>query len=285
MSYNRPTRGIRSCLLLMGLLISCTLSAALCAQQRIISLAPHITELLFAVGAGDEVVGVVEYSDFPEAARAIPRIGDSERINFEEILSLQPSLILAWQGGNRQESIQRLQELGLKVVSLHTAELEGVASSLEQVGQMTGHKAEGKAAAQLFMNRLLALRQTYRGLPGLRVFYQLSNEPQMTLNGEHLVSDVIRLCGGENIFADAIPLVPRISMESVLRRDPEVIIAPGINGEPPAWLTDWYQWPAIEAVQKGQIFAIDPDLMHRHSPRILDGAERLCQILDSSRKQ
>ena len=258
-------------------------SFPLFAQERIISLAPHITELLYAVGAGSEIVGTVSYSDFPTEAEQIPRIGSYDRISYESIVALQPTLVIAWESGNGEDAIARIQELGFNLYSHEPRTLEDVGESLRILGELTGHHEQGLRQSELYLGRLQSLREEYRDAEPVSLFYQLWNEPQMTVNGEHLISDVIRLCGGENIFADAVTLIPRISIESVVRLNPEVIIAPGMATERPEWLDDWREWPAIEAAQKNNLFSIDPDLMHRHSPRILDGAEQLCEILKQVR--
>ena len=262
-------------------LLACT---SLAAQERIISLAPHITEVLFAVGAGDEIVGAVEYSDYPEEAKQIPRIGNSSQLNYEAIVALQPSLVIAWQSGTGQEDIQRLQELGFNVYAHNPHTLEDVSESLRTIGLLSGHTEQGNEQADIFDERLRRLRAQYVDSDPVRVYYQLGNEPQMTLNGTHLVSDVTRLCGGENIFADAIPLVPRISVESVVRENPEVIITAASDSEPPEWLNDWLDWPFISAVGNQHLYTVNADFMHRHSPRILDGAEQLCNVLDIVRE-
>jgi len=253
------------------------------SEQRLISLAPHITEVLFAVGAGDQIVGTVSYSDYPEEAKDIPRIGSYDKINYEAVLAKKPTLVIGWNSGNGEDSIARLQELGVDVYSHEPRTLEDVAESLAVLGKLTGQTDQGEKQSVAFLNRLQKLRDQYSGLEPVSMYYQLWNEPQMTVNGEHLISDVIRLCGGQNIFADAIPLIPKISIESVLRRSPEAIVATGMAGERPEWLDDWRQWSPIPAVKNEQLYHIHPDLLHRHSPRILDGAEQLCIALDKAR--
>jgi iron complex transport system substrate-binding protein len=253
------------------------------AAERIISLAPHITEILYAVGAGDEIVGAVDYSDYPAAALDIPRIGSSDRINYEAIVALDPTLIFGWESGNGIESLNRLRELGLTVYSHNPETLGDVADSLKLFAELTGHSDMGEQQFRLFNERWQRLEQKYRHSKPLTVYYQIWNEPQMTVNGDHLISDVIELCGGVNPFADALPLIPRIGVESVIQADPEVIIAAGMAGERPVWLDDWNQWPSMVAVANERLFFVHPDLMHRHSPRILEGAEQVCQILDRAR--
>ena len=277
------------------LLLSCYLVAAYLISQpalaqedstpahRIISLAPNITELLFAVGAGHSIVGTVSFSDYPFEASAIPRVGSADQINFEQILALQPTLIFGWESGNGDETLNRLRSLGFEVHIHEPRALEDVAQSLREYGELTGNPERGLEASEMFRARLKLLRDQYQDQTPVRIFYQLWNEPRITVNGEHLISDVIRLCGGTNIFDDAIPLAPKVSLETIIQRAPEVIIASGADDERPVWLDDWNQWPSIPAVQNKQLFHIHPDLLHRHSPRILDGAKQMCELLGQAR--
>lgn len=255
------------------------------SNGRFISLAPHITELLFAVGAGKQIVGAVSFSDYPPEARDIPLVGSYNQINHEQIITLKPTIVFGWDSGNGEETLQRLRDLGLRVHSHEPRSLEDVAESLRVYGELTGNVEQGKRVSEDFLERLTGLRERYENRTPVRIFYQLWNEPQLTINGEHLISDVIRLCGGRNIFADAAPLVPKVGLETVLTRAPEIIIASGMAAERPAWLDDWKHWPSIPAVKEELLFSIHPDLLHRHSPRILDGAEQVCEILDQARKK
>jgi iron complex transport system substrate-binding protein len=253
------------------------------AEERIISLAPHITELLFSVGAGSEVVGVMSYSNYPEAAKSIPVIGTHDKLNYEQIITLQPTLAVGWQCGNSSDAMDRLRDLGIRVESHDPHTLEDVGESLRWTGEISGHDQEGEAAAQGYFKRLEELRETHLSQSGLSVYYQIWHEPQMTVNGNHLISDVIQICGGNNIFSDVIPLVPKVSMESILQRNPEVIVMAGAPGEQPERMERWQRWTTLEAIQKDNLFEIHPDLLHRHSARILDGAEALCSALDIAR--
>ena len=278
---------IKAALLLCFLTVTSFFSPTALTQEeaphRIISLAPHITELLFAVGAGDAIVGTVSFSDYPIEAEAIPRIGSADQINFEQILALKPTLIFGWRSGNGEEALNRLRSLDLSVHSHEPKSLEDVLQSLKRYGELTGNTKQGLAAAEQFQLRLEQLQQRYEHQTPMRVFYQLWHEPKMTINDKHLISDVIRLCGGTNVFGDAIPLVPTVNIETVIQRAPEVIFASGIGGERPTWLDDWNQWPSIPAVENEQLFHIHPDFLHRHSPRILDGAEQMCEHLNQAR--
>lgn len=253
--------------------------------QRIVSLAPHITEVLFAAGAGDQVVGAVSYSDYPEQAKTIPRVGSYNSISYEAIVALQPDLVVVWQSGNGGEVVQRLEALGLNIYVGEPRTLESIALSLRHMGLLSGHEVTAELAADRFVEKLSKLRSRYSQQPTLGVFYQLWNEPMMTMNGKHLISDVIRLCGGRNVFADALPFVPRISVESVVRANPQVIIASGSGKSRPKQLDDWRDWPTIDAVRNEQLYFIPPDLLQRHTPRIMQGAEQMCTFLSQAREQ
>ncbi len=251
--------------------------------QRIVSLAPSITETFFAAGAGSQLVGAVNYSDYPPAAKALPRVGRYDSIDAEAIAALRPDLVVVWQSGNPPGTLGRLEKLGLKVFVNEPRRLEDMPATLERFGLLAGKAGEGAAAADAFRKRLAALREKYQGRPPVRVFYQIWNSPMMTVNGAHLISDVLRLCGGQNIFADLPALAPTVGLEAVLAADPEAIVATGMNAQRPAWLDDWQRWLKLKAVRQGNLFFIPSDIINRHAPRILDGAEQLCGDLERVR--
>lgn len=250
--------------------------------RRIVALAPHIVESAFAAGAGDYLVAAVDYSNYPAAARELPRVGNYNSFSIEEVLRLKPDLVLAWRSGNGDALLERLYSLGLTVYVSEPRELGDIGREMERIGRLTGREEAAGLRAD-FDARLAALRRRFQSRPPVTVFYQIWNEPLQTVNGEHIISDVIGLCGGRNIFASERGLAPRVGVESVLRLDPQVIIASGMAGERPEWLDEWQRWPALQAVAKGQIYALHPDLIHRHSPRILRGAELICTHLESAR--
>lgn len=252
---------------------------------RIVSLAPHTTELLFAAGAGERVVGAVAYSDYPPEAKSIPRVGGYSRLDYERILSLSPDLVIAWASGNEEAAIERLRNLGLTVYVSEPRHIADIARALRRFGRLAGTMAAAEAAADMFERRHQALRARYANQPDIGVFYQIWKDPLMTVNGEHLIARVIQLCGGHNVFADLPTLAPTISVESVIAADPEVIVASGMGNERPQWLDDWKQWPSIEAVERDNLYFVPPQLIQRHSPRILDGAERLCRQLHEARQK
>lgn len=253
--------------------------------QRIISLAPNITELLFFVGAGTQIVGADEYSNYPEEAREIPRVNNYAAANYELILSLKPDVVIAWYSGNGKDIIARIRQLGLPVFVVEPRRMEEIPDIFHRLGELTGHREQGRQRGEDFVHRLKQLESQYRHRGTISVFYQIWNEPLITLNGEHLVSDVIAICGGRNVFADAKPLVPYVNIESVVRANPDVIIASGSSNARPSWLSMWDQWPMISAVKNRQIYFIPPDLMQRHSMRIVEGARRVCEYLDRARQE
>ncbi|MBA1147554.1 cobalamin-binding protein [Ectothiorhodospiraceae bacterium WFHF3C12] len=253
--------------------------------QRIVSLAPHTTELLFAAGAGDRVVGAVAHSDYPPEARSIPRVGGYSRLDYERILSLSPDLVIAWASGNEESAIERLEGLGQTVYVSEPRRIGDIAEAMRRFGRLAGTSQTATAAADAFDGRHERLRRRFSDRPDIGVFYQIWKEPLMTVNGEHLIARVIQLCGGHNVFADLTTLAPNVSVESVIAADPEVIVASGMGNERPEWLDDWKQWPSIRAVKRDNLYFVPPQLIQRHSPRILDGAERLCGQLDEARKK
>ena len=253
--------------------------------QRIISLAPNITEVLFYIGAGEQIVGADEYSNYPEAAKSILRVNNHAAANYELILSLKPDLVIAWQSGNGDKIINPLRKLGIPVFVVETSKMEAIPNLFRRFGQLTGNRDKAEQLADNFSQRLKALGAAQINKPLVRTFYQIWDEPLITLNGKHMVSDVITLCGGENIFADAAPLVPYVNIESVVAADPQMIIAGGSQEEQSRWYSIWQQWRGISAVINKQMYLIPSDLMQRHSVRILEGAEMMCDYMDRARGQ
>ena len=252
--------------------------------QRIISLAPHITEVVFAVGAGKQLVGAVSFSNYPEEALKVPQIGSYNKISYESVAGLNPDLILAWKSGNGEDMVKQLRNLGFSVHVSEPRTLPSVAKNMIDVGMLSGRDKEATIAHDKFMKKLHFLESNFQHLTPVSTFYQVWNDPRLTVNDEHLISDVIRLCGGRNIFADAIVLTPKVNVESVIRRDPEVIVASGMAMERPEWLDEWRAMPTMQAVAKEQLYFIPPDILQRHSPRILDGAEMMCQYIQQARE-
>lgn len=253
--------------------------------QRIISLAPSLTELLYAAGAGAKVVAAVEYSDYPPAAAELPRIGRHDMLDMERILALEPDLVVAWQSGNPRASINRLRELGLTVYSAEPKSLSAIPEHIRQLGFLAGTDQIAQRASNAFEATLNSLQQRFTAAEPVRTFYQIWNVPLMSAGGNELINDIITLCGGENIFADIQLLAPKVSVEAVLLRDPVAIVASGMDEDRPEWLDDWRQWPSITAVAEENLFFIPPDLLQRHTPRALEGAIQMCDYLESTRSR
>ncbi len=286
------------CALVGGLLVACAARAeivvtddlggrvALAAPaRRIVSLAPHVTELLFVAGAGPQIVGAVDYSDYPPEAKAIHRVGGYSRLDFEAILALKPDLVVGWESGNGLDNLQRLKQLGLTVFASQPGALPGLGTTIEKLGALAGTPAAARREAARFRGRLASLRARYAGRGEVSVFYAIWNQPLMTVNDAHLISDVIRLCGGRNVFGRLRALAPTVNVEDVVRADPEAIVASGMSDTRPEWLDDWQRWPRLTAVARGNLYVVPPDLLQRATPRVLDGAERLCAALDDARRK
>ena len=251
--------------------------------RRVVSLSPHLTELLFAAGAGANVVGALEYSDFPPAARGLPRIGDDATLDLERIVALKPDLALAWPSAGHRRQLDRLPSLGVPVFRSEQRELEDIAHTLEVFGALTGHANSAAKAARDFRSRAAELTRRHANRPAVRVFFQVWGSPLVTVNGAHLISKVLRMCGGENVFAALPILAPQVDLEAVLAANPEAIIASRSGPSTDGWRAAWRSMPAIAAVRAGNLFEVPAELIERHTPRVLDGAGRVCADLDAAR--
>lgn len=251
--------------------------------QRIISLAPNVTESLFAAGAGNKIVGAVSYSDYPEEAKKIPRVGGYPSIDLEKIVSLKPDLVIAWASGNSFKQVEKLISLGLTVFMSEPRYPEDIAKTIQRFGILAGTSDFASKSYEKFIRHYQSLKERYSNKEKVKVFYQIWNTPLMTISGEHLISDIITLCGGENVFSDLKVLTPQISLEYVLATKAEVIVSGGMGKARPEWLDDWKSWPALPAVKDKHLYFVDPALMQRVGPRILRGADKLCEILDKAR--
>jgi iron complex transport system substrate-binding protein len=253
--------------------------------RRIISLAPHITETLYAAGAGAYLAGVVDYSDYPPAARQLPRVGGYSRLDMEAILALKPDLLIAWESGNSPHQLEKFRALGIPVFISQPNTMEDVALALERYGRLAGTETTANAAAAAFRQRLRQLAADYSGRPPVKMFYQIWKEPLTTVGKPQIISSAIALCGGVNIYGDLNQMAPVVSLESVLAANPEAIVATGMADARPEWLDDWKRWPRLLAAQRDNLFHINPDIMQRHTPRLLDGTGILCKKLEEARQK
>ena len=251
--------------------------------RRVVSLAPHLTELMYAAGAGARLVGALQYSDFPPAAKRLPRVGSEAQIDLEALVALQPDLVVAWPNAGSAAAVERIAALGIAVFRSEPRELEDIARTLETLGRLAGTEAAAGAASRAFRARAARIERNYAAKPRVRVFYQVWNKPLITVNGDHVISKAMRLCGGENVMAGLPGLAPEIDRERVLRADPEVILASGADGGRPAWLDEWRAFATLAAARGDNLYAIRPELLQQHTPRLLEGAEVLCGILEQVR--
>lgn len=257
--------------------------------RRIVSLAPHVTELIYAAGGGDRIVGTVSYSDFPPEARDIPRVGDNKALDLERIAALKPDLIVVWRHGNAQKQTDRLRALGMPLFFSEPRKLESIPENLEKLGTLMGTEAVATRAATDFRQQVDTLRKTYASRAPVTVFYQVWQQPLMTLNGQHLVSDLLALCGGRNLFANETPLVPTVSVEAVVAGNPEAMMTAGIGAtrpdKPLADFSMWEKWRQVTAVARNNLFIIDGDLVNRAGPRVVKGAAEICKNLEIARSR
>ncbi len=244
-------------------------------SQRIISLAPNVTEMLYDIGAGDDVVAVDRDSDYPVSVKTLPKVDGYTSNSVEAILALNPTLVIGWQGGNSPQLIQSLQRLGVNVLLVNTLTLADIGKTLQQLGAATNHIQSAYQAAEKFQQQLTQLSQRYAQQPSHRtVMIELSDHPLYVATANSLQSQVIQLCGGVNAFQALPGEAQMVSVESVLQANPQVIIA-----VTPLSLNDWSQWPELPAVQSKRMAVIDADLLSRNDPRILQGARQVCEVV------
>jgi len=253
--------------------------------QRIVALAPHIVENLYAAGVGDRLVGAVSHSDYPPAASALPEVGGPASFSMESLVALDPDLVVVWSSaqGASKSALAQFARLGIPVYIDRPRALEDIPRAIVDFGRLAGRPAHARTVAADFRRRLDALRARYANRAPVSLFYQVWNEPLQTLGGDHFISQVIEACGARNVFADAATLAPRIGIESVLARDPQVIVASGAGASRPGWLDAWRQWPSLQAVANDDLYVVNPDLIQRPTTRILQGARRLCRAVDAAR--
>ena len=250
---------------------------------RIVSLSPGATELIYSAGAGDRLVAVSAWSDYPPEARTLPQVGDSNRLDLETIVALSPDLVVAWSDGNSRAQLEKLSAIGIRVFWLEPRRFEDIARAVEQLAYLTGQPELGQQRALAFREGLSELREKYTDARSIRVFYQIWDQPLMTVNQDELISKAIALCGGKNVFSDLPRLVPRVSTEAVLAANPQVILTSGRGSVADSTLARWRQFPELAAVTAGNLYLEPPSLLVRPTFRILAGARHLCQNLERGR--
>lgn len=251
--------------------------------RRIVALTPHLVENLFTAGLGDRVVGAVRYSNFPAAAKDIPRVGGYNSLSLEAIVARKPDLVVAWAEGGSPDIVRRLRALGIAVYVDDPRQLSGIARTIRDLGVLGDTQTRADHAARVFEQRIAALRHRYAQRPPVSLFWEVWSDPLRTLSNAGMTGAVIRLCGGRNVFAQAATLAPQVSIESVIARDPQAIVASGVAETKPHWKAYWQQWPAITAVARDHFVTVPSDLISRPTVRLADGAADLCRGLDRVR--
>ncbi|MCU6502615.1 cobalamin-binding protein [Rugamonas sp. A1-17] len=250
--------------------------------QRVIAMAPHVTELLYAAGGGDKIVGAVTYSDYPEAAKKLPRIGDNRQVDMERIIAMKPDLIVIWMHGSSERQIETLRQLNIPMFHSEPKKLDGIADNILRLGQLLGTESVAQPAAAEIREKFAALSKQYSNRPPVRMFYQVWDKPLYTLNGVSIVSDAMRLCGGVNIFADLRVTAPVVSNEAVLQADPEAIF--GTSEKNYGGVNLWRPYTTMKAVRNDNLFTLDGELLNRAGPRMVAGTAALCEKLELARQ-
>jgi iron complex transport system substrate-binding protein len=251
---------------------------------RIVTLSPHLAELVFAAGAGDRLIATVEYSNYPRAAENLPRIGDAYRLDSERIIALRPDLVIAWDSGNPRPAIEQLRSFGMPVWTIEIREPSEIADTLDAIGLATGREDSALRESAALRKRLSQLSIDYTGAADLDYFYQVGEKPLFTINGAHLISKGLRMCGGSNVFGAEPGIAFQVGYESVIVANPDALFAPSSDGsEDP--LAAWREWPAMKAVRRDALYLLPADAVSRATPRFLDALELACKLLDGIREQ
>ncbi len=261
-----------------------TLSAP---AKRILSLAPHNTENLFSAGAGGQVVGVVAHSDYPPAALRIASVGSHARVNLEAVVALAPDLVVAWETGHTRESLKKIAQLGFPVYYSEPRDFEGIIENIEELALLAGSSARINPPIAQLRHELAAVRARFAAKPTQTVFYQVWSDPLMTLNGEHLISRALELCGARNVFAHLPIIAPRLSIEAVIQANPDIIITGRGTAQGGGLAPDmsmWKKWNSVNAVARDGFIFVDSAVMHRNTARMILGIRDLCEQIDRLRQ-
>ena len=272
--------------ILLGLLLFAVYVPQALADKplRIVALAPHIVENLYAIGAGDLIVGTLDYADYPQEATKIERIGGYNGISIEKLLMLKPDMVIAWKSGNQAEDLAQIKRLGIELHLSNPRSIEGVAKEILKLGQLTGRIEQSKKVAEAFTVKLNAIKATQQNKTTLTGFYQLWPEPMMTVSKNTWINQLIETCQVTNVFADSDTDYPQISIENVIVTKPQIIIIPDEKSKRVIPTVNWQQWPEIPAVKYEQFISVNADLLHRFSPRMLDGLAQMCDKIEVSRE-
>jgi iron complex transport system substrate-binding protein len=248
--------------------------------QRIVSIAPGATEMLFAAGAGNRVIATVEFSDEPADAKKIPRIGDASAIDLERVVALQPDVVIVWEGGSNVAQVNRLERLKVPLYRHKVEKLADIPVSLRRLGELAGTQAIAEKAAQDVESRLARLQNAYSKTTNPTVLLEVWNRPIYTVGRSHMMTDSLRLCGARNVFADLKEQGPSVDTEAVIGRDPEIIVAVAPPGTSAEWLAEWKRYGSMRAVRNGRLIAFEDGRLSRLGPSAVGGTEALCKAIN-----
>ena len=249
--------------------------------QRVVTFAPHLAEMMYAVGAGEQLVGVSAWSDFPPPVRDLPEIGDAFSVDQEQLRLLEPDLLLIWESGMPSSTVDELRRGGYRVEIIRTRGVADIGSAMLRIGELTGRRDDAAEAVARYEREVEDLRVTYAEAAAITVFFQVSARPLYTVNGEHFISEVIALCGGRNVFADLDDLAPSVAVEAVIERNPEVMLA-GTSAGDDAFAV-WNRWPELAANRYGNQLLVPDELIGRATPRLPAAGRAVCLALDKAR--
>ncbi|MBC7685484.1 MAG: cobalamin-binding protein [Bdellovibrionales bacterium] len=253
--------------------------------RRVIALAPHVAELLYAAGGAERIIAAVDYADYPEQAKLLQRVGSNRQIDLERVASLKPDLIVVWLHGSSERQVEQIRALGIPMFHSEPKKLDDIASSVSRLGKLMGTERVADTAAAKIRTDLALLTTKYAGRAPVRLFYQVWDKPLYTLNGSHIVSDAIRICGGENIFGKLQVTAPVVGVEAVLQEDPEAIFSTADRSDDEGGVGLWRRFPNMTAVQRANLFRVDGNLLNRAGPRMVAGAASLCQKIELARER
>ena len=265
----------RAFCLLLCLVSAPLLAATPPAPQRIITLTPHLTELLYDIGAGDRIVATDDASDFPAEVAALPRVANYRSINLEALLALKPDLVVAWRSAQAR-MLAPVERLGIPVFYSEPTDFASLATEMRSLGRLLGVSQQADEQADAYLARLNTLATRYGEPKPVSVFYQLWYPPLTSVNDSTWPGQAIGLCGARNIMAQAATPYPQVGLEQVIKANPGLILA---GGRDPKVLDHWQQWPMLDAVKHRRLALINADELHRFTPRALNAVEQICEAI------
>lgn len=257
-----------------------------CVQQaqRVLVLAPNLTEIVDFVGGLKHVVAVDGSSNYPESVNRLPKMGNPWMLNAESILARNPDLVLVWQSGISMEVVEQLRRAGVAVFVSEPKTIEQIAGTMRRVSRLLGTEQASHSRVDEWLQQFGVLREQFSGRHVVPVFYQVWGQPLMTLGGQHAVSEVIRICGGYNVFADLPSLAAQVSVESVLGRNPQVMLASGSKQDHARFVKQWSNWAQLSAVRQGHLYTLPNDIFVRNGPRLVEATRAVCRYIDQARQ-